>query len=739
MENSENKSERDCDLRKFTPKPEYNTEDDCIVKDFYAPCLARSVKYDRAVGYFRANIYRELGEDLLMFAKRGGKVRLICSPDIPKPDEEAAREGYELRGKRTEIDQDITLLQILRTMSKNPKERDCLDMLRLLIEKGSMELFVATRPGGIYHRKVGVFYDTCGNYIAFSGSGNETQRAVSEIEDWANDEEFDVYMSWGTEFESLKANSKAKYFERLLSIGTSNTKIRPLNTVEREEISKYRSHSDFDDCLSGARERSTIKTASKPNTNSKFETVKNGRKVKPYYYQQLAIEEWNKNQNVGMLSMATGTGKTFTALFALNELLRSGRLAVIVVPSKLLLEQWTDNITEFYPGIPLLLAGGSNNWRGNSMKRIFISNIKQPKIILATMATAASPDFIAFLKQSNNPILVADEAHRIGSPKYRTILNEIKFKERLGLSATPERLFDEEGNEAIMKAFGEKPVYLLPLFGKVKLSEEDEEEIPILGNFLTKYNYYFNTVNLTLEEQQKWNEITIEIKRFFGSHPELIQDGGSARDQERLELLYINRSRILKKAVGKIDIACKAITEKYDEGSRWIIYCEDEEQMNSVAEAIRERHRNLAVLIYHSNMNEAERDRTLQYFERHPSVIVSIRCLDEGVDIPNVDGALILASSTNPRQYIQRRGRVLRKARGKRIATIIDALVLPETPDEDEQMPVVRSELSRAWNFAKHAENSEITHELWKIGIRYGADLINDEDISFSDEEETEE
>lgn len=739
MGDSAENYDRKCDLREFEPKPEYNTEDDFIIRDFYAPCLARSAKYDRAVGYFRANIYRELGEDLLIFAKRGGKVRLICSPDIPEQDEEAAREGYELRGKRTKIDQEITLLHILRKMSKDPKERDCLDMLRLLIEKSSMELFVATRPGGIYHRKVGVFYDTCDNYVAFSGSGNETQRAVSEIEDWANDEEFDVYRSWGTEFEVHKAESKAKYFQKLLNTGTPNTKVRPLNTVEREEISKYRSHSDFDDCLPGARKRSKKKNVAKDKKTSKYEAMINGRKVKPYYYQQMAIEQWENNQNVGMLSMATGTGKTFTALFALNKFINEGRLAVILVPSKLLLDQWNENISEFYPGVPLLIAGGGNNWKTNTMKRIFISNIKQPKIILATMATASSADFTAFLKQSSNPILVADEAHRIGSPKYREILNEIQFKERLGLSATPERLFDDEGNEAITNTFGDKPVYFLPIGGKVKLSEDDEEEIPILGNFLAKYIYYFYTVHLTPEEQKEWNEITVEIKQFIGRHPELMQCAESARDQQRLELLYIKRSRILKRAEGKIQLACHAISEKYNDNSRWIIYCEDEDQMNSVASAIREQNRDLAVLIYYSNMGESERERTLQYFERHPSVIVSIRCLDEGVDIPIVDGALILASSTNPRQYIQRRGRVLRKAKGKRIAIIIDVLILPETPGENDQLPVVRSELSRAWNFAKNAENSEITHELWEIGIKYGADVIKDEEISLMEEESAEE
>ncbi len=723
------------DLRGFEPKSEYNTEDDFIVKDFYAPCLGRSIKYDRAVGYFRANIYRELGEDLLFFVQRGGKVRLICSPDIPEPDEEAAREGYELRGKRPEIDKEITLLQILKKMSEDPKERDCLDMLRLLIEKESMELYVATRVGGIYHRKVGIFYDAHGNYVAFSGSGNETQRAVSEIEDWANDEEFDVYRSWGTEFEAHKAKSKLKYFERLLSTGTSNTVVRPLTDLEREEISKYRSHSDFNDCIPGARQRSLRAKHSKDNRTIKSEKNIIAAKIKPYYYQQTAVEQWNQNKNIGMLSMATGTGKTITALFALKEFINEGRLVVILVPSKLLLEQWTDNINEFYGSIPLLLAGGGNNWKSNSGKRIFISNIKQPKIILATMATASSPDFITFLKQANNPILVADEAHRIGSPKYRQILSEIQFKERLGLSATPERLLDDEGNEAIAKAFGETPVYSLPLGGKVKHSEEDEEETPILGKFLTKYYYYYETVALTPDEQQAWDEITTKIKKLMGQHPELIEGIGAENDREKLKSLYINRSRILKRAEGKVDIACKAVVEKYDEGSRWIVYCEDEIQMNSVAEAVRLHNRELPVLIYHSQMSESEREKTLQFFERHPSIVVSIKCLDEGVDIPIVDGALILASSTNPRQYIQRRGRVLRKAKGKQIAKIIDVLVLPEPSGGDDQMPMVRSELSRAWNFAQHAENSEITHELWEIGIKYGTDLIGDGDISLQDED----
>jgi len=408
---------------------------------------------------------------------------------------------------------------------------------------------------------------------------------------------------------------------------------------------------------------------------------------------------------------------------------------VILVPSKLLLNQWNGIVHDFYPNVPILLAGGGNNWKENPHKRMFVSNIKKPRIIIATMSTASSDEFIQYIRQAREPILIADEAHRIGSPTHRKIVQSVLFKEKLGLSATPERLFDTEGDQIIKKNFGEEPVYELPIGGTVKLSKDDDELSPILGKFLTRYDYYFEIIHLTEDEQEEWDEWSNKIKRFVVSHPETRGiDGNSKSDSKKLELMFIQRARILKKASGKTRIAVKVLSEKYSENSRWIIYCEDEDQMNQIINIIKKEKPEITALAYHSNMSDDERERTLQFFERHPSVIVSIRCLDEGVDIPVVDGAIILASSTNPRQYIQRRGRVLRKAKGKRRATIVDVLVLPEE-ESDNLLPVVRSELSRAWNFAKNAENSEITHELWQIGKRYGSDLIMDEQLGLYEEE----
>jgi len=710
-------------------RAEYNTEEDDIINDLYGPCLSASKRYDRAVGYFRANIYKELGENLLNFVIAGGKVRIVCSPDLPEWDEEAAREGYCLRGHRSEQELDFCLTELLEDMSRNPKELDCLRMLSLLIERGSLDLYIAIKPGGIYHRKIGVFYDQYANMVVFSGSGNETRPAISSIEDWGNDEEFDVYRSWGNDFESAKALKKATYINRLLNGGTKNTKVRPLNDIERNILAKFRSYHDLEECRFGARMRDEALSKCKRDSD---------KGTSLYYYQYQAIKCWESAGRVGMFSMATGTGKTITALFAISQLVKEGRPILVLVPSKLLLDQWKEAINGFYPNVPLLLAGGGHKWKANSAKRLFVSNYIQPRIILSTMNTASTKDFTEYFSQAENPVLVADEAHHLGSPINRAIL-KLNFKEKLGLSATPERLFDLEGDDALKVAFGNIPVYCLPLGGKVRLSEGDIKEVPIIGRFLSRYEYDFEVVHLTEEEQNRWNKITLEIRKA------IMYDSVNKKNNEikpikdsKLMNLFIKRARIQKHAIEKINCACRIIANRYPSHGRWIIYCDDGRQMMSVANLLREKVKHVPILVYHSKMSQDDRNSTLSYLQNKPSIVVSIRCLDEGVDIPAVDGALILASSTNPREYIQRRGRVLRKAKDKNKSLIIDTIVLPNSnlDAEDNLLPMVRSELARAWEFANLAENKDVIHRLWRLCKNFGVNISSDARLNLYDEKE---
>ena len=439
-------------------KLEYNTDDDNIIRDLYGPCFKVSREYDRAVGYFRSNIYRELGEELLDFVIKGGIVRIVCSPHIPEIDEIYAREGYSLRGKRNELEKKLTILKILEAMSSNPKELDCLEMLRILIEKESLDLYIAFRTGGIYHRKIGRFIDARKDKVVFSGSGNETLPGVGSIEDWSNDEDFDVYRSWGDEFEQRKLQIKEKHLDELFQGKSGRTIVRPLNDIEKDFLNRYRKYDTVEECRKGAKKRS--KKALEKNKEKKEP------KLTPYIYQREAIDAWEKAGYVGMISMPTGVGKTYTALFGIKGLLQKGLPILIVVPSNILLNQWKDEISKIYPDVPVLLAGAGNNWRDNALKRMFISDMLRPRIILATMATASSDDFLEFVQQAKNLILIADEAHRLGSPTYRKIL-DISFKGKMGLSATPMRMFDDAGNEALSIAFGDKMVYHLDIGSSV--------------------------------------------------------------------------------------------------------------------------------------------------------------------------------------------------------------------------------------------------------------------------------
>ncbi|MCL4480191.1 MAG: DEAD/DEAH box helicase family protein [Candidatus Thermoplasmatota archaeon] len=703
-------------------KPEYNTEEDNIIEDLYAPCLAESMFYDRAVGYFRANIYRELGVNVLNFVISGGKVRIVCSPDIPEPDENAAREGYELRGKRTVSEREADLLSVIHEMEQDPDELDCLNMLRLLIEKGSLDLFIAVRRGGIFHRKIGRFKDSSGRFVVFAGSGNETESAMGAIEDWGNDEEFDVYRSWGDKFESERAYRKSDYLNLLFEGGTTHTKIRPLNDVELSVLRKFRDHNTYEDCRKGAMKRTVWSLRSSS--------------LELYYYQTQAIAAWENAGKKGILSMATSTGKTITALSAIRPLVESGYPILVLVPTKILIEQWEAEIKKFYPEVPMLVAGGGRDWKASTSKRMFISHVMNPRIILSTLGTASTSDFVEFITQAKDLVMVADEVHRMGSEHYRRLLS-VPCLARLGLSATPERLFDVEGSQALATAFGDRPVFTLPLDGKVKLRSDSSTEVPILGKFLSRYHYDFYPIKLNNTEQGEWNKITTRIKRFAAANSNKEKGAVDAHLNDFIKLQLIKRARIIKNAESKIKVAQQIVEEKYPPEGKWIVYCDNETQMNSVWGTLVNANPSTRIWRYFSGMSADERELTLGQIQETPGIVVSIKCLDEGVNMPSVNGAIILASSTNPREYIQRRGRVLRLFPNKGIVQIIDTLVLPEVEEEgDPTMAIVRSELSRAYSFAQSATNKEVSHRLWRLLEQFKVANANEGEWSLSDDEE---
>jgi superfamily II DNA or RNA helicase len=247
---------------------------------------------------------------------------------------------------------------------------------------------------------------------------------------------------------------------------------------------------------------------------------------------------------------------------------------------------------------------------------------------------------------------------------------------------------------------------------------------------LVEYEYTPHPITLTAEESEQWKRLTLQIVREMGAS----KDGEREPLTDKAKMLLIRRSRIAKKAENKIALAASVLGRHYDEGNRWLVYCEDQTHLEAVIGALRAI--GLNPLRYHSDM-EGDKDAALGHFRTFGGIMVSIRCLDEGVDIPAVDHALILASSQNPRQFIQRRGRVLRKAPWKHLAAIHDAIVVPvNLEDEPEQTSLLKSEFVRAVEFAKSALNRDAAAELREIAARLGFDPDETTDAGIEEERE---
>ena len=307
-------------------------------------------------------------------------------------------------------------------------------------------------------------------------------------------------------------------------------------------------------------------------------------------------------------------------------------------------------------------------------------------------------------QQGGHIFIVADEVHRIGSLENRKLLT-LETGARLGLSATPRRAGDEEGTKLIFDYF----------HGVIPPPFTLKDAIP---SALTPYFYYVHSIRLTDSEQELWGEITHKISKLFAQ--KVSSETFDVSLNNRLQMHLIERARIIKSAENKINKSVDIMLKNYVSGQSWILYCDSLIQLQQVVSILREY--GLPAFEYHSSMT-GDRDQTIRIFESNGGIMVSIRCLDEGVDIPTVTHALILASSKNPREFIQRRGRVLRKSPNKHVAYIHDVLVLPNKPDETKAgNSIVESEIARAIEFGKWGENPASITDLERIALEFGMD-----------------
>lgn len=694
-------------------KQTYNKIDDNIANDFYLPSMANSSRYDRMSGYFGSTIFIIAWTALKDFVSHNGRMRIICSPVLSDEDINAIQKGE--KAKTDEVLKD-SLIRELKTIWNNTNLRKPFQVLAALIANNIIEIKIAYgnfHPSfkQLFHDKVGIFSDGV-REVSFRGSVNETYKGLS---DSGNLESISVFTSWYNESDAQRVASDVALFNRLWSNSAHGVVVIPIPSDVKTAICKH--------CPSSSWEELVEEISFDVKNLTEWAASPNDSRL-PREHQITALENWVQNGYHGILEHATGSGKTYTSLCAIRHAIKNGKTILILVPSIDLLKQWNDEVTPCFADLKpqIMLCGGCfQSWKKDGLLKYMTSpSSGTPKITIASMDTAVMSNFLDNVHQGNHLFIVADEVHRLGSPNRRKILN-IKSGYKLGVSATPRRYGDITGTNAILNYFGGiiEPVYSL--------------QDAIKDSVLTPYFYCPVCISLNEDEQEEWNEVTKQIKeRFARLHASNQSDFDN---DSKLKFLLLARARIIKKAEGKIALALDVLKKHYKTGQRWIVYCEDKTQLKKVVSTLLSNLPDADIREYYSDM-PGDRDETLKAFSRFGGIVVSIKCLDEGVDIPSTTHAIILASSKNPREFIQRRGRVLRKYLGKTYSWLYDAIVVPDNSDSESinSDKIICGELSRAIQFANWSDTPTANTHLKMIAAKYRIDIGDLSNFSIEDE-----
>ena len=415
----------------------YNKAENNIAEEFYLPCMRASNRYDRISGYFGSTIYIIAWTALKEFIENGGKMRLICSPYISDSDEKALAEGYSARN-------DIILARAIgdevSAMFESPYLSAPSKLLAYLVSEEIIDVKIAVPNGRetpvvkrMFHDKVGIFYDHENNVVGFRGSMNETFNGLSED---GNIESIDVFPNWLDNRDKERVEKATDFFDKLWGFEIPNVTVYSFPKAVKEILRNKSQGTKWEELLDQIK---VIENASK-----KWKPSKNSKAKIPRPHQVDALEAWLKNGRRGIFEHATGSGKTFTAICAVNDALKRNEVVLILVPSRDLLKQWSKELKEILTDFEIyymLCGGGNNEWRKSGVLKSWTSNSNNHRVIIATMDTASSDDFIQNVVQGKHIFVIADEFHRLGSPMHRKTLT-LNTGARLGLSATPYRYGD---------------------------------------------------------------------------------------------------------------------------------------------------------------------------------------------------------------------------------------------------------------------------------------------------------
>jgi len=683
--------------QKFKPAYLRSMGDDPL-NDFYIPALKNSIYYDRLSGFFSPASLTAAAEGMASFIKNGGKYRLIFSKYIFSDKDFDAINDSKLY--KDFIDSSTLDIEELTSQLKDRPRQ----ILGWMIENNYLEIKIAfTVPDDtMEHSKWGVFKDTEGNVISYNGSLNETYNG------WAKQhEKTRVFCSWENEQFKVITKDESKLFETYWNNEAPNSKVISFPDVLKEQLvinsqitSKEKA---IEESIALLKDKKVLKTE--------------GKKLEPYEYQKEAIKAWKENNHNGIFALATGLGKTFTSIFSMNKYKKSVDnkcLTVVVVPSKDLLEQWKNEFKKF--DISAKVLRESNDWNKTLEEIVSYINLDiiENEVILVTYNIYCTPKFIKHIENVEiDTMLICDEVHKSGSKEFKKGLLDL-YNSRIGLSATPKRHFDEEGSQYILDYFG-GIVYEKDLAWGIKNGQ------------LCPYNYHIQEISLTPNEQQEYNLLTAEMMTHYRDDQIKQSTAFYAKAGERAD--------IIKEAKNKIAAFEENLNELNSKLDGAFIFCntetnnknDDDSQFDQIADILT-RHKVRYNPITSKRDMVTRKDSLKKFAEGHSDVVLAIDCLDEGIDVPSAKMAFILSSTTNEKQYIQRRGRVLRKSDNPdKVAEIYDYVCFPSNVDpsgKKMEKNLIKNQLRRAFEFADIAKNRQknvdfikLIAEKWEINI----------------------
>lgn len=648
-----------------------NTISNNIFEDLFNPLLSNAISYKRGVGYFTSSWLEMCARGLLKMAEEQGKIILVTSPHLEERDWDAFRIGSE--AKKNEILYNSLASQVEEM--KYQMESSRLTLLAWLIADGLLEIKIAVPKNnrGNFHDKFAVFEDCNGDKVALHGSLNDSEQASF------NGEGVSVFCSWIDGQQGFVQGHESRFDQSFLQ-ESQFYHVYDLPRAIAIDIVRMKENT------------SRPYKLPVPKKQIQFKIPED---IKLRGFQQEAIDKWFENQGRGLFEMATGTGKTITSLAAASRFvnMHNSSVVLITVPFNHLVDQW-ESEARMFGFIPVTRQGPSSVWRAQLRTKIFEVNkgLRKNLCIITTHATGSTDEFLKLMEQVKAPFLfIADESHYLGAKKLGKLLHP-HFQYRIGLSATPERWFDEEGSNRLREYFESTVIEL-------SITEAVER------GFLTPYRFFPKTVSLTDSEYEQFQSITRKIINVQND-----KDLSPSERKDKVQQLLIARSRVVNNAEEKMSLLKTLLREKIEreglENIKHTLVYSPQGKTGEVVKMLAELGIKTHEFIY-TVSNQKKMELLEQFANGTIQILVAMKCLDEGVNIPATKEAYFLASTTNPREFVQRRGRILRKYKDKKEAIIYDFYAMPPSSnwEDDAAVGLLKREIPRFAEFAEGALN----------------------------------